>query len=234
MHTDEKRWNLVASRSENQLYTENRKIEEAIENLPGYSKTDSTFNLYTRTYIEWSLACQESDEAHMDKIAEDNNPINTLANVQLIYVIIALLALIVMGIISPGFIIYKQTGVLLGKTEQDEDLIASNGMRLISGILIVLILSFLISALFIISNFNSIVDYVEKNNCTDETTLEIFLFIRGVLQDAYDYNMYGLISVLIMTGCELIATLWLCILSCITNRNEKKDNMYASDLKKTR
>lgn len=170
----------------------------------------------------------------MDKIAEDNNPINTLANVQLIYVIIALLALIVMGIISPGFIIYKQTGVLLGKTEQDEDLIASNGMRLISGILIVLILSFLISALFIISNFNSIVDYVEKNNCTDETTLEIFLFIRGVLQDAYDYNMYGLISVLIMTGCELIATLWLCILSCITNRNEKKDNMYASDLKKTR
>ena len=163
-YDNEGRWNEIANITESELFEQNVEVSEAIEDLPEYEITDSVFSLYYRTYIDWTLECQRSSEAPMDKIAEDNNPINTLANVQLLYIIIALLTVLVIGIISPGFVVYKQAGVLMGKREQDEDLIASNGMRLISGILVVLNLCFLVAAIIIISNFNSIVDYVEEHD----------------------------------------------------------------------
>lgn len=227
---DEERWLTINQTTERELYTENKKIHDTIEELPNYELSNSTFTLFARTYIEWDLECQDSDEASMDKIASDNNPINTLANVQLIYVIIALLAIIVMGLISPGFIIYKQTRVLLGYREQDDDLIASNGMRLISGILVILLLCFLISALLIISNYKNIVDFVEKKHCTDATTLATLKYLRGVLMDAYDYNYMALWAAIVMAAAEIIATVWLCVLSCIVKRKEKKENNF---MKKT-
>ena len=82
-------------------------------------------------YIKWTLDCQHSDTSPMNKITEDNNLINTLANVQLFYMIISFLSLLINSLISPGFIIYKQTMTLMGKQEVEKDTIASNGMRLI-------------------------------------------------------------------------------------------------------
>lgn len=232
MYTDN-RWNHTAGRTEEQLIQENPKLKEAIDNLKGYTPSQSEFSLFTMTYIEWEWHCQHSSIAKMNRIAEDNNPINTLANVQLFYMIISFLSLMIIGLISPGFIMYKQILNLLGKPEADKDIIASNGMRLIAGIFIVLKGCFLISAMVIIKNFTHIVDYVEEHNCTDSTTLAIFQFLRGVLLDAYDQNKYGLITVGIMAGCEIIATLILCILSCIVRRqNANRNNHLFTDPKK--
>lgn len=219
--THDDRWNKITSRTEAQLIEDNPNIKARVENLPEFQATDSPFFLYTMPYIYWKLECQNSDMAKMNRIAEDNNPVNTLANVQLFYMIISFLSLLIIGIISPGFIIYKQVLNLIGKTEADKDLIASNGMRLIAGIFIILKGSFLVSALVIIKSFTNMVDYIETHNCTDATTTAIFVFLRGVLLDAYNQNIYGIITVGIMGGFELIATLILCILSCFEARNER-------------
>jgi len=82
------RWSNVISRNELDLYNDNPDLIKKIGLLPGYKITDSQYSLYIRPYIDWTLKCQTSKEADMNKIAEDNNPINTLANVQLIYCII--------------------------------------------------------------------------------------------------------------------------------------------------
>jgi fatty-acid desaturase len=59
------------------------------------------FNLFYRTYIDWTVHCQNSEEARMTRITEENN---IIANVQLFYIIISFLSLLIIGVISPGFI----------------------------------------------------------------------------------------------------------------------------------
>jgi len=215
------RWNQTTSRTHKQVIDDNPEFEETVSDLQGFVRSDTPWNLFIHTYVDWKLECQNSEIAKMNRIAEDNNPINTLANVQLIYMIITFLSLLIIGLISPGFVIYKQVLSLIGRQEVDQDIIASNGMRLIAAIFIVLKLSFLVSAMVIIKNFTSIVDYVEKNNCTDETTLAIFLFLRGVLLDAYNQNLFGLITVSIMAAFEIIAIIILVILSCVVKKKNK-------------
>lgn len=205
--THDDRWIKVANRTEAQLIDENPNIKARIANLPEFQATGSPFFMYTMPYVDWKLECQYSDMAKMNRIAEDNNPVNTLANVQLFYMIISFLSLLIIGIISPGFVIYKQVLNIIGKTEADKDLIASNGMRLIAGIFIILKGSFLISAIVIIKSFTNMVDYIEEHNCTDETTTAIFVFLRGVLLDANSQNIYGIITVGIMGGFELLGVL---------------------------
>lgn len=70
------------------LIDENPDIAKAVKDLPGYTVPNTPLTLFTHSYVDWDLKCQNSDEAHMDKIAEKNNPINTLANIQLLYMII--------------------------------------------------------------------------------------------------------------------------------------------------
>ena len=221
LSTDNNRWTKIIGEKESDLIKQNEEIYNiTTKTLPNYPITDSIFNLYSRPYIKWTLACQNSDTAPMNKIAEDNNPINTLANVQLFYMIISFLSLLINSLISPGFIIYKQTMILLGKQEVEKDIIASNGMRLIAAIFIVLKASFLISSIVIIKNFNNMVNYIQDNGWTDETTTAIFTFLRGVLSDAYDQNVYGIITVGVMAGWELIATLILWVFSCTIRREQ--------------
>lgn len=167
----------------------------------------------------------------MNKIAEDNNPINTLANVQLFYVIISFLSLLIIGLISPGFIVYKQSMVLFGRKEADNDIIASNGMRLIAFFFIVLKGSFLISSMVIIKNFSNMVDYIESHNCTDDTTMKIFLFLKSVLTDAYNQNFFGAITVGIMAICEILSVVTLCMLSIYVKRQDKTANFYINKKK---
>ena len=224
LSTDEKRWKNIVGEKEAELISDNKEISDIIQKLPNYPITDSTFSLFSMPYIKWTLDCQNSDTAPMNKIAEDNNPINTLANVQLFYMIISFLSLLINSLISPGFIIYKQTMTLMGKQEVEKDIIASNGMRLIAAIFIVLKASFLISSLVIIKNFNNMVDYIQDNKWTDETTTAIFTFLRGVLSDAYDQNVYGIITVGVMAGWELIATMILWVFSCNLRRQENQDH----------
>lgn len=86
----------------------------------------------------------------MKLIAENVNPINTLTNTQLFYMMIAFLMLLVMGISSPVFIILRHTMILRGETETYKDVIISKGMRAISVIFIVLIGSFVIACILMI------------------------------------------------------------------------------------
>lgn len=137
LNTDD-RWVQTTSRSEADLISDNQNLASVIAQLKGYPITDSQYSLFTQTYVEWDWNCQFSDIASMNRIAEDNNPINTLANVQLFYCIISFLSLMIIGVISPGFVVYKQVLSLMGKPEADNDIIASNGMRLIAGIFVVL------------------------------------------------------------------------------------------------
>ena len=55
------------------------------------------------------------------------------------------------------------------------------------------------------------------NNC-------IFTFWREDLTDAYDQNVYGIITVLFMAGWELIATMILWVFSCNLRRQENQDH----------
>lgn len=223
IHIDN-RWERIFDRTEAQIVADNKKLAEAIKGLPGYTISDTPYSLNVLEYVDWTLECQDSSIAKMNKIAEDNNPINTLANVQLFYLIISFLSLLIIGIISPGFVVYKQVLNLLGREEADKDIIASNGMRLIAVIFIVLKGAFLISALVITKNFTHIVDYVNEKKCSDATTIEIFLFLRSVLQDAYDQNLIGLIAVAIMAAFELAAAIILCSLSCAVWRRNRDKN----------
>ena len=128
--------------------------------------------------------------------------------------ILGFLCLTIMGIISPGFILYKHIGVLRGGRETSQDIIASNGMRLIGVIFIFLQLLFLASALINIKSMHSVIKYTDKNECTDPTTQRIWDYLGTVLDDVFVMDRIALIVVSVMGLLELISIISLFILSC--------------------
>ena len=68
------------------------------------------------------------------------------------------------------------------------------------------------------------VGYIQDNKWTDETTTAIFTFWREVLTDAYDQNVYGIITVWFMAGWELITTMILWVFPCNLRRQENQDH----------
>ena len=62
----------------------------------------------------------------------------------------------------------------MGEPESVKDVIASNGMRLIGVIFIVLHLAFTTAIVAIIKNFIDTVDYIVWEKCTEEKTTAVF------------------------------------------------------------
>ena len=106
----------------------------------------------------------------MSRVAESQNPINTVANAQLFYLVMAFLALLIVGIISPPFVMLRHVKLLRGDLENYKHTIVSTGLRWINGIFIVLMLAFLIACMIIITRFRNLVSSVEDFTCTDSLT----------------------------------------------------------------
>ena len=112
-------------------------------------------NLQFRTFVEWKLQCEQEWYATIQRIAEENNPVNTVLNVQLFYLIISFLALLVVGLITPVSITLKQMRVLMRKGfELDHDVIVSGGVRIVNPLFVFLKLAFLSASIIMITNFN--------------------------------------------------------------------------------
>lgn len=138
------------------------------------------------------------------------SPINTLTNAHLFMMVQCFLCMIVMGVISPFFIIFQQTKVLIGDPEINYEI--SNGMRLIGAIFIILHLSFLITLTVVMTNFNNMITDIKRNNCTDTTTIMVFEYVYDSIHSAYSKNIACLVIVAIVGVCELISsTILLCI-----------------------
>ena len=124
------RWEKAYSQPELEVINRNTDWRKAIDGLPGYDldlAAETDMNLYYRPYIEWELHC-ENDGVTYEQIADANNPVNTISSIQLFNMVLSFLCLLVMGLIAPFFIVYKQCRTLAGSPESVKDSIASNGM----------------------------------------------------------------------------------------------------------
>ena len=82
--------------------------------------------------------------------------------------------MIVMGIVSPIFILIQQTKILMGDPVINYEI--SNGMWLIGAIFIILHLSFLVTLIIVESNFMQMIDEI-YGKCTDSVTELIFKYV---------------------------------------------------------
>lgn len=131
------------------IYNTNRLYNRILNELKGFPiaeiKSDK-YRLYSRHYINWDEECQDNETSEMRKLAENMNPINTLANAQLFFMVICFLSLLIMGITTPIFIIIRHCMILRGeKKAVYKVVIVSTGMRFVSFIFILLKICFLIS-----------------------------------------------------------------------------------------
>ena len=162
--TVDPRWVTIASTSARSVISDNPALENTLGRLPGYDLAQEegiSVNLLFRTFIEWRLQCEQESYATIKGIAEENNPVNTVLNVQLFYLIISFLALIVVGLITPVSITLKQMRVLLRKGfELEHDVIVSGGVRIVNPLFVFLKLAFLSASIMMITNFNRLASLV--------------------------------------------------------------------------
>ena len=152
------RWVTIATTSARSIISDNNALESTLERLPGYDMLQEeqvSVNLQFRTFVEWKLQCEQEWYSTIQRIAEENNPVNTVLNVQLFYLIISFLALLVVGLITPVSITLKQMRVLMRKGfELDHDVIVSGGVRIVNPLFVFLKLAFLSASIIMITNFN--------------------------------------------------------------------------------
>ena len=220
------RWKYVLNVNEWDIVETNELFGGIIRNLPNHpdqaSMETNKYNLFYRKYILWDEACEKDENSRMRKLAENLNPINTLANAQLFFMVICFLSLLVMGISSPIFIIIRHCMILRGeKRSTYQDVIISTGMRFVSFIFIVLKASFLISCLVLISNFHYIYVKARENDCTDDTTLFILSYVDEYLEYARRHNWVSLAAVIIIAFCEITVIVVLLILQRVAEKQRR-------------
>lgn len=210
------RWMQSGASSLYAVTEDNAQLKETLGQLAGYRREqDKTVevNLFFRTFIEWKLKCEEKSYAKISKIADENNPVNTVLNAQMFYLIISFLAVVVVGCLAPIFIVYKHVRVLRENAFENEvEVIVSGGMRIIGPLFVFLKLAFLAACMIIINNFERLASLVESEQCSDPLTIAIFDDIDDAMQEAYRYDVYCLVVVSIMGGMELFTIVLLCAL----------------------
>ena len=117
----------------------------------------------------WNEACIADSSTNFHQVTNNNNPVNTVANGQLFYLILAFLSLVIIGIISPVFIIKRHCKIIMNDFMTYHDVILSTGMRVVSAIFIILKLSFLVASLIIINNFLTTTKTIEHLACAIAT-----------------------------------------------------------------
>ena len=140
-----------------------------------------------------------------------NNPVNTVANAQLFYMVISFLSVMIVSLISPWFVIFRHCKVLRGQHEEAKDVIVSSGLRVIGVIFISLKLAFLITILLIIEKFDQTTDDVEALQCSDQTTLKTIDAIAKALENCAWFDTMGLIAVAVVGVLELLTICLLCV-----------------------
>ena len=185
-------------------------------------QASNIYNLFHRNYIKWGEACEDKESTKMKKLAENLNPINTLANAQLFFMVICFLSLLVMGITTPIFIIIRHCMILRGEKQTTyRDVIISTGMRFVSFIFIILKASFLISCLILIGTYHSVYVQARDGGCTDETTLFILRYVDEYLEYARKNNWVSLSAVIVIAFCELLSMVVLLVLKRVANKRKK-------------
>lgn len=180
------------------------------------------FNVFSRKAIQWGEECEKDSSTRRKALAENLNPINTLANAQLFFMVICFLSLLVMGISSPIFIIIRHCMILRGEKKATyKDVIISTGMRFVSFIFIVLKASFLISCLVLIRNYHIIYSKARKHDCTDDVTIFVLGYVDEYLEYARKSNWVSLSAVIVITICELLSIGTLFILKRIAQKQRK-------------
>ena len=168
----------------------------------------------------------------MKNLAENLNPINTLVNAQLFYMVVCFLSLIVMGIATPIFVITRHCMILRGeRREVYKEVIISTGVRFISLIIIVLKASFLISWLVLIIKFKEISSYAIDQGCSDDTTLFVMEYVNEFLDIAKRYNWISFSAIVTLAVFEIsfIVILYFLQRKAQKNVNELKKELMASN-----
>ena len=90
--TTDIRWTPLIDITESSLYKINSLINATLTDLPSYFEkyvSDQTiYKLFKRPYIEWNKNCEGHESSKMKNLAENLNPINSLVNVQLFYMVV--------------------------------------------------------------------------------------------------------------------------------------------------
>lgn len=222
MQYDE-RWNFVTQVSEKDIYNTNDLFFDQVHSLPNWPNEEemstNKYNLFLRKYILWREEWEIDQSSRMQNLAENLNPLNTLANAQLFFMVICFLSLLVMGISTPIFIIIRHCMILRGEKKATyKDVIISTGMRFVSFIFIVLKAAFLISCLVLISNYHSIYEKARVNEWTDRTTIFILGYVDEFLDYARKHNWVSLSAVIVIAFCEMICIGTLYILKKISDK----------------
>ena len=208
------------------IYQTNDLFRETIDGLPKRPEEPElkgiTHNLFQRPYIQWNKECEENSSTSRKVLAENLNPINTLANAQLFFMVICFLSLLVMGISSPIFIIIRHCMILRGEKKATyKDIIISTGMRFVSFIFIFLKASFLISCQILISQFHSIYSRAREHGCTDDVTIFVLGYVDEYLDYARRNNWVSLSAVIVMAFCETACIITLFVLKRIAEKQKR-------------
>ena len=224
--TIDERWEHLLDTNEDVIYRNDRTFQENTENLQDfYKSTDFEGNKYQllyRNYIKWDRECQEDKSTEMKKLAQNLNPINTLANAQLFLMVICFLSLLVLGITTPIFVTIRHCMVLRGEDKETyRDVIISTGIRIVNLIFIILKASFLISCLVLIKNYHNIYLKAKENDCTDLTTIYVLQYVDEYLDEAKNANWVSLSAVLVIGFCEITAIVVLFVLQAKSERSRQ-------------
>lgn len=197
------RWDFLLNFTEYDMYEYDDNLHGMISALPEYTERvdmeNNMYQLYSRTYVQWNRECALDEVSEMKKLAENLNPINTLANAQLFFMVICFLSLLILGITTPIFVMIRHCMILRGeKKENYKDVIISTGIRVVNLIFIVLKASFLISCLVLIQNYHDVYEKVKADGCTDDTTEYVLQYVDEYLQEAKKADWVSLSAVIVI------------------------------------
>lgn len=86
------RWEYLFRVTGKDIYEANENYRDFVVDLPKFpspeAQADNIYRLFYRNYIKWGEECEDKESTKMKKLAENLNPINTLANAQLFFMVI--------------------------------------------------------------------------------------------------------------------------------------------------
>ena len=222
----DKRWNFLLQVSERDIYDTNILFRRIVSKLPKFPSEEqletNKYNVFYRKYIKWEYGCENDESTRRQNLAENLNPINTLSNAQLFFMVICFLSLLIVGITTPIFIIIRHCMILRGEKKSTyKDVIISTGMRFVSFIFIALKASFLISCLILINKYHIIFKKAEDSECTDDTTLFILNYVDEHLEYARKQNWVSLSAVIVIAFCEVVCLITLFVLRKIAEKQKR-------------
>lgn len=120
VYTYDTRYLPIASFTEQQIFNWNG-INNSVNSVktPGYVILNyPIYYLYSRHYTVWTSTCETQDYTSNENLGTTSNSVDSLTNVHLFLIFIGTLAVVIIGLISPYYMIIKQCQNLRGKYEK--------------------------------------------------------------------------------------------------------------------